>query len=255
MVTVSSAQLDAWISTFIYPLFRILAMMAAAPLLGNKQVSRQIKIGLAVMITLIIAPSLDNIPPVSVATPMGWLIILQQIVIGAAMGLTIRVIFNAVEMAGEIISLQMGLGFAILFDPVNGTNSAIIAQWLSVLATLIFLTMDGHHLMIAAVVDSFHTLPIGQAPTPQSFYQLAEWGSSIFYYGLHIALPVLAVLLFINIALGVLTRAAPQLNIFAVGFPITLTVGFLILMISLPHLLPMMDKLVESGITTMMSLR
>ncbi len=254
MISFTSAQLDAWLATLIFPLTRILAMIASSPVFGNKQVTRRVKIGLSVLLAIIIAPTIGEMPPVSVGSPQGLLIMIQQVIIGVAMGLTMRLIFAAVEMAGQLAGLQMGLGFASFYDPVNATQSPVVAQWLGIIAVLAFLAMNGHLHMLSALAESFHTLPIGSMMPAKEFYELARLGGSIFAYGLQISLPLLAALLTANIALGILTRAAPQLNLFAIGFPITLAMGFLVLALSMPHFIPLMDRLAQEGLGTMLNL-
>mgnify|MGYP005804669475 FL=1 len=254
MISFTSAQLDTWLATLIFPLVRILAMIASSPVLGNKQAPARVKIGLSVLLAIVIAPTIGEMPPVAVGSPQGLLIMIQQIIIGVAMGFTMRLIFTAVEMAGELAGMQMGLGFASFYDPVNATHSAIIAQWLGMIAVLAFLSMNGHLYMLSALAESFHTLPIGSMMPAKGFYEVANWGGSIFAYGLQISLPLLAALLTANIALGILTRAAPQLNLFAIGFPITLAIGFLVLALSMPHFIPLLDRLTHEGLGTMLNL-
>lgn len=248
MISFTSAQLDAWIATLIFPLTRILAMIASSPVLGNKQVPARVKIGLSVLLTLIIAPTLESVPPVAAGSPQGLLIMIQQIIIGVAMGFSIRMVFTAVEMAGELAGLQMGLGFATFYDPVNASQTPVIAQWLGMIAALAFLALDGHLHLLSALAESFHTLPIGGMLPVQGIYGIASWGGSIFAYALQISLPIVTALLITNVALGILTRAAPQLNLFAVGFPITLSIGFLVLALSIPYVIPLLDRLVQEGI-------
>ncbi|WP_435628389.1 flagellar biosynthetic protein FliR [Candidatus Ferrigenium straubiae] len=254
MISFTSAQLDVWLATLIFPLTRILAMIASSPVLGNKQVPARVKIGLSVMLAIIIAPTLGEMPPVAIGSPQGLLIIIQQVIIGVAMGFTMRLIFTAVEMAGELAGLQMGLGFASFYDPVNAGHSPIIAQWLGMIAALAFLALNGHLYMLSALAESFHTLPIGSMMSARGFYEVASWGGSIFAYGLQISLPLLAALLTANIALGILTRAAPQLNLFAIGFPITLAIGFLVLALSMPHFTQLLDRFTQEGLGTMLNL-
>ena len=250
MITFTSAQLDVWLATLIYPLTRILAMIASSPIFGNKQVPVPVKVGLSVLLTIIIAPNIGAMPQVAFGSLEGLLIILQQIIIGVAMGFTMRLIFNAVEMAGELAGLQMGLGFASFYDPINAVHSAIIAQWMGIIAALAFLAMDGHLYILSALAESFQILPIGSMMSPQGFYGVAQWGGIIFAYGLQISLPIMAALLITNIALGILTRAAPQLNLFAVGFPITLAIGFFVLALSMPYFAPILDRFTQEGIST-----
>ena len=254
MISFSSAQLDAWLATLIFPLVRILAMISTSPVLGNKQVPKRIKVGLSVMLAIIIAPTIGEMPPVSIGSPQGLLIILQQVIIGVAMGFTMRLIFTAVEMAGELIGLQMGLGFASFYDPLNASYTPIVARWMGMIAALAFLVINGHLYMLSALAESFKTLPIGSMMASQGFYEVATWGGSIFAYALQISLPILAALLTTNIALGILTRAAPQLNLFAIGFPVTLAIGFFVLALSMPYFTPLLDRLIQEGLGTMFNL-
>lgn len=254
MISITSMQLDAWLAALIFPLVRILAMISSSPIFGNKQVPARVKIGLSVLLAIIIAPTITDIPQVPLGSPQGLLIIIQQIIIGVAMGFTMRLIFTAVEMAGEFSGLQMGLGFASFYDPVNASFTPVIAQWLGVIATLAFLALNAHLLLISALAESFQTLPIGSMMPTKSFLGVAEWGGSIFAFALQISLPILAALLITNLALGILTRAAPQLNLFAVGFPITLAIGFFVLALSMPYFSPLLDRLVQQGQGTMLNL-
>ena len=254
MITLTSAQLDVWLATLMFPMVRLLALISTAPILGNKQVPRRIKVALALLLAIVIAPTLDPMPAVAIGSPQGLLIMVQQIIIGTAIGFTIRLIFTAVEMAGEFVGLQMGLGFASFYDPQNSSYSPVIAQWLGIIASLAFLAMDGHLIIISTVAESFHTLPVGQMMSTKSFYTLAQWGSSIFAFGLQMALPLLAALLATNLALGILTRAAQQLNLFAIGFPITLAVGFFVINFSLPFMAPILDRLTAESIATALKL-
>ena len=254
MISVTSAQLDAWLVALVFPLVRILAMISTSPVLGNQQVPKRVKIGLATLLAIIIAPTLPVMPSVSIGSPQGLLIIIQQIIIGVAMGFTMRLIFTAIEMAGELAGLQMGLGFASFYDPMNSSYSPIVARWLGMVAALAFLSTDGHLYMLSALAESFTTLPIGNAMSNEGYFSVVSWGSSIFAFGLQIALPIVAALLITNIALGILTRAAPQLNLFAVGFPITLTIGFVVLALSMPYFIPLFDRLVQEGLSAMISL-
>ena len=254
MISFTSIQLDAWLSALIYPLTRILAMIATSPILGNRQVPARVKIGFSLLLAFIIAPNIEAMPQVALGSPQGILIMLQQIIIGVAMGFTMRLIFTAVEMAGELAGLQMGLGFASFYDPINGVHNAIIAQWLGIIATLAFLAINGHLYMISALAESFQTLPIGSTMSVKGIYGVASWGGSIFVYAVQISLPILAALLITNIALGILTRAAPQLNLFAVGFPITLAVGFFVLALSMPYFSLLLDRLTQEGLGTILNL-
>ena len=254
MISITSAQLEAWLVALIFPLARVLSLISTSPVLGNRQIPARVKIGLSVLLALIISPTIGELPQVSVSSPQGLLILVQQIIIGIAMGFSMRLIFAAVEMSGELAGLQMGLGFASFYDPVNSAFTPIIAQWMGVVASLAFLALNGHHYVLVALAESFHTLPIGSMIPAKGFLALANWGGNIFAFALQISLPLLAALLTTNLALAILTRAAPQLNIFAVGFPITLAIGFFVLALSMPYFAPIMDRLTHEGLNAMLSL-
>jgi flagellar biosynthetic protein FliR len=251
VISFTSAQLSAWLAAFIFPLARILALIASAPILGNKQVPARIKVGLAFAITIVIAPTLDIPADLDPASAQGLFVLVQQIVAGLIMGFTIRLIFASVEMAGDLAGMQMGLGFASFYDPQNATFTPVIAQFLGIIAALAFLAADGHLYMLAAMSDSFRDFPIGtKVPSANAFRTVAEWGSTLFSNALQFSLPLIGALLITNLALGILTRSAPQLNIFAVGFPITIAVGFAALMLTIPYLAPLMHYFTHAGLGT-----
>jgi len=255
MLSVGSNELISLITSFIWPLTRILGMIAITPPFGNNTVPVQIKIALGVMIALIVAPTIPVHPDVDPVSLTGMVILAQQLVIGLGMGFVIRIVFAAVEVAGEVSGLTMGLGFATFFDPLSQGRSSAIAQFLVLLTTLIFLTSNAHLALLSALIESFKTIPI--STTLQSgfnVHKLVIWGEQIFITGLRLALPIVAALLVINVALGILTRAAPQLNLFGIGFPITIAVGFLMVGLILPYLLLPIENLFQQGLETIQSL-
>jgi flagellar biosynthesis protein FliR len=249
MLTVTTAQMNLWIAAFIWPLTRILGLIAAAPLFGNVSVPAQLKIVFGVMLALIVAPGLHDFPVVDPMSLAGLLILMQQLVIGLSMGFAMRIVFAGVEMAGEIIGLTMGLGFATFFDPQSQGRSSAISQFLSLLILMMYLAANVHLMMIATLFDSFNTLPITAGPLGAHGMQaIAKWGSSIFSAGVQLSLPIVAALLITNTALGILTRAAPQLNIFGIGFPIALGAGFIMISLALPYLASPFGRLLQDGI-------
>lgn len=253
MISITTAEFNTLLAAFLWPLTRILALIASAPILGSPGVPARVKVGLAFLITVAVAPTLGPMPQVEPGSQAGLLILAQQIVIGMAMGLTIRIVFVAVEMAGELIGLQMGLGFATFFNPMTKGFTPVIGQLLGLLATLAFLALNGHLQIIAVLSESFHALPIsGDVLAANGFKTLADWGGKIFIAGVLLSLPPMAALLITNLALGVLTRAAPQLNIFAVGFPLTLAIGMLTLSLTLPYFTPVLERLFTEGLQMML---
>lgn len=244
MISVSSNELVALIASFMWPLTRILGFIAIAPPFGNNGVPVRVKIALGVFLALIVAPTippLNNVDPLSIT---GIAVLMQQLVIGLAMGFLVRVIFAGVEMAGEVIGLTMGLGFATFYDPQTRGRSSAIAQFLVIITTLLFLSLNVHLAMFEALINSFKNIPISTSLSMGfSVQRLAIWGEEIFKIGMLLSIPLVAALLITNIALGILTRAAPQLNIFGIGFPITIMVGFLMLMLILPYLLAPLENI------------
>jgi len=251
MITLSSAQLYAWIAAFIWPLTRILGLIATAPLFGNNSVPARVKIVLGGMLALIVAPTVPDLPAIEPTSLEGLLILVQQLLIGMAMGLAMRIVFAAVEMAGEVAGLTMGLGFATFFDPLSEGRSSAISQFLSLIVLMLYLATDLHLVLLSVLADSFRTMPITTLPMGMDmFRQLAAWGGQIFSSGVQLSLPIVATLLIANTALGILTRAAPQLNLFAIGFPVTIGAGFIMLTISLPYFATPVGNLFQEAVTT-----
>ena len=255
MISFSGNELIAMIASFIWPLTRILGLIAIAPPFGNNSVPVQVKLMLGVMLALIVSP---GIPLATQADPLsltGLMILMQQMVIGMAMGFMVRIVFSGIEMAGEVIGLTMGLGFASFFDPQTQGRTSAISQFLVLVATLLFLNLNVHLSVFSALIESFKTIPISTSLTMGfSFQKLALWGEQIFIISMRLSLPIVAALLIANIALGILTRAAPQLNLFGIGFPITIGVGFLMLSMTLPYMLLPLENAFQSGIDAILSL-
>jgi flagellar biosynthetic protein FliR len=249
MLTLTSAELNTWIAALMWPLSRILSLLAASPIFGNARIPPTVTVPFGLIMAILIAPAVPAMPATDPFSWAGLLIIAREIVIGVGMGFAIRVVFAAVEMAGEISSLTMGLGFAQFFDPMSQGRSSAISQFLVWIVTLAVLAVNAHLVILEALAESFVTLPVAAISFHNDgFWQLALWGAKIFTAGLQLSLPIVAALLITNVALGILTRAAPQLNLFGIGFPITLGVGFLVLMTSLPFLNMPVQTLVNEGI-------
>jgi flagellar biosynthetic protein FliR len=252
MIQITTAQWYAWIAAFMFPFLRIFGLIIAEPLLGNRSVPVAAKLGLALFLTLLVAPLLPPMPAVEPASAAGVMVGVQQLLIGVAMGFCVRVALTAAETAGQLAGLQMGLGFAVFFDPQSQAQTAVVGQFVGLFAILVFLSLDGHHLVLSTLVESFRALPISTAPlSAVGLREVVQWGGTIFSAGLLISLPVVAALLIANIAVGIMTRAAPQLNIFAVGFPVTLATGFVALYLATPYIGPALANLFEQAILAM----
>ncbi|KYP97214.1 flagellar biosynthesis protein FliR [Sodalis-like endosymbiont of Proechinophthirus fluctus] len=231
------------IGSHFWPLARLLGLFVSAPLLSEKMVANKVKIGLAVLITLLIAPGMEPVttPLVSVA---GLWLIMVQLIIGITVGMTLQFAFSTVRFAGEVIGLQMGLSFATFFDPFSGPNSPIISRLFNVLLLLLFVSLDAHLLMIDVLVDTFQLLPISPLPlNGEIFLALARAAGLLFSCGLMLALPAITLLLLLNITLGVLNRLSPQFSVFIIGFPLTLGGGLLALILAMPLLATFAEEL------------
>jgi flagellar biosynthetic protein FliR len=243
----TSAQISAAIGSYLWPFFRIAAVIAVAPIFGARTVPVRIRLGLALVLTLIVAPVLPPAPALDPISPLGLLVTVQQILIGSAMGFAILLVFSAFVLGGQVFAMQMGLGFASMVDPQRGVQVPMVSQFYVLFATLVFLSLNGHLILIQVVADSFRSMPV--APTGLTtigLWTLVGWGKQMFAGAVLIALPAIATLMIVNLAFGVMTRAAPQLNIFAVGFPISMTVGFVVMMIMLPTAVPQLEHLVDN---------
>ncbi|GIK86580.1 MAG: flagellar biosynthetic protein FliR [Burkholderiales bacterium] len=249
MFTVTTADLELAVATLVYPFLRVLALMSSAPVLSHRSVPRTARIGFAFLVALLIAPTLPQGGAVSPFSAAGVLLVIQQVVVGVAIGLVMQAVFAAADVAGELVGLQMGLSFGSFVDAQNSDPSPIVASFLTLTLMLVFLGVDGHLLMIAALVDTFQTFPVAPSTpfSPLDAGALARVGRELFATGLMLALPVVAAMLLANLALGVLVRTAPQLNLFAVGFPVTLTVGLGMLALSLPFVVPAMEQALLRG--------
>lgn len=251
MVTISSELINTWIISLLWPLTRLLGLMATAPILSDRSIPKRIKLGFGLVFTFIIMPTLPEIPKFEIFSLQGLLILVQQMIIGLAMGFCVRLVFSAIGVAGQLIGMSMGLGFATFFDPQTQSQSTAISQFLTMLLMLIFLSLDGHLMMITALANSFVTMPIAVEGGGISPMKIVTWGETIFSTGVLLALPAVAALLITNMALGILTRTAPQLNLFGIGFPVTMSIGFLVLALALQGMLMPMKNMVQESIEYM----
>lgn len=253
MLSIGSAQIDAWIAAFIFPLVRILAFIATAPLWNTQAIPMRARLILGMAITSAIAPTLADMPSVEPASLAGLWIMSQQLLIGIGMGFAARIVFTAFDLAGEFIGFQMGLGFATFYDPLNSAQTPVIVELITLIAMLLFLSMNGHLLYVATLAQSFAAIPVSNVPLGAgSWLNLVKLGSTIFSTGLLLALPIVVALMITNVALAVLSRTAPQLNIFALGFPVTLLGGFIVLGISLNYLAAPMQAVFEQALSAML---
>ncbi|MGR5146710.1 flagellar biosynthetic protein FliR [Photobacterium alginatilyticum] len=235
-----SALLLDWIANYFWPLTRIAAMMMVMTFFGARFVSPRIRLYLAVTITFAVMPALPKVPTdIELLSIGGFLTTAQQVVIGVSMGLVTQFVTQTFVLLGQILGMQSSLGFASMVDPANGQNTPVLGQFYMFLAVMLFLATDGHLTMLNMVVLSFKTLPIGESMLqPVDYYQLAGWFGHMFKAGLNMALAGIIALLTVNLSFGVMTRAAPQLNIFSLGFSFALLLGLVISWFLVAAMLP-----------------
>ena len=234
---------------FAAPFLRMSAMMAVAPVFSAAGFNVRTRALYAVLIAALVAPSLPAPPVESLLSGAGVLMGIREIGVGLILGFVVQMAFGAAVFAGQAISMTMGLGFAMAVDPQNGVQVPVISQLYVIVATLLFLALDGHLLLIAAVVESYQLIPIGVAGLPAaSLSAVVALGTTVFAGGILLALPALTALLLINVAFGIVTRTAPQLNIFAVGFPVTILAGLFIMFLVMPGFIEALTQLIGSSL-------
>ena len=237
---------------YLLPIFRVAAFVMAAPILSTGMIPVNVRMILSIAIAIAIFPSLtpdDSVDPVSLEM---FFLILQQILIGASLGFVMQFIFAAVVMGGQVIGMQMGLGFAQMMDPQTGVNVPVVSQFYNIIAVLLFLSINGHLVLIQILGESFNLIPIGGVGLPLSAIEsLVYFSAWVFSGALIMVLPAVVALLMINMVMGVITRATPQMNIFAVGFAITITAGFIVIMVTLSTALPQLSLLFNEGFSFM----
>lgn len=241
----TEVELLGHMSSFLWPLMRISGFMLVIPIFGTRVVSAYIRVGLASLIALLVAPGLPPMPEVDLISVQAYVIAAEQLLIGISMAFIVVVLFQIFILAGQMIAMQMGLGFASMIDPSNGVLVAIVSQLYLMLTTLIFLAMNGHLVAVEVLVESFSVLPVTTEWQLGVFFDVARAGTWMFASALFVALPAVTAILIINFAFGIMTRAAPQLNIFSLGFPFTMLCGLTIMWIGLSGFLPQYQRLVS----------
>lgn len=239
---ISITEIGDLVAAFLLPLFRISSFFLAAPLFGAQLVPPRIKLILAITVTALLVPVIPEVPKVDAMSAATILLIAKEILIGLGMAFVLQMLMQVFVMGGQIAAMQMGLGFASMMDPVNGVSVTVISQFYLMLITLLYISMDGHLATLQVFVESFNAIPIGTQLGPDFFWQLVTMMSWCLAGALLIALPAVTALLIINGALGIVSRAAPQLNIFSIGFPLMIILGLIILWASMMGVLPQFER-------------
>jgi flagellar biosynthesis protein FliR len=251
LLAVDLDRLIAGLEGYAWPFLRITGLVLIAPVLGSALVARRVKMALVLLLTLALAPLVPPAPAIAPFSAVALLTAAQQLLIGIAIGFVAQIVFDALVVAGQLVATTMGLGYAMLIDPNHGANTAVVGQFFLIMGLLLFLALGGHLLVLGVLADSFRWLPPGpQGLDLPGVATLVAWGGRIFEAGVVIALPAVVGLLLVNLALGVVSRAAPQLNLFAVGFPVSMLLGFLMLLLSLPALPGSFERLLLDAFGT-----
>jgi flagellar biosynthetic protein FliR len=244
----TDAQLGQWVGAFLWPLFRVSSFLMIIPIFGTQLVPMRVRLGLSLLITLAVVPLLGPMPEVEALSLSALFVTLQQVLIGSMLGFTFLLLMQMFVVAGQMIAMQMGLGFASMIDPANGVSVPVLSQIFVIAVTLMFLAMNGHLVMLEVIVESFRTWPVSTTILgPGGLTADVHWAlmmriSWMFASALLIALPAITAVLIVNLAFGIMTRAAPQMNVFSLGFPIAMVFGLFIIWVSASGLLPQFNR-------------
>lgn len=254
-VLIDAADVSGWIARLWWPVLRIGGFVLTAPIASELTVPRSVKIALTLGLAFILAPLAPVPAGLSIFSGAGALAAAQEVLIGIAIGMVVQLAFEALSFAGQSVSTSMGLGFATLVDPQHGASAPVLGQLFVIFGMLTYLAVNGHLLLLGALANSFRTLPIGGADIDRNFLlTVAVWGARVFETGLLVALPAVIALVIVNLALGVVTRAAPQLNLFGIGFTITLLAGFFVLTVGLDGVMVGVSSLIEGALRAVQDL-
>lgn len=233
ILNIDGAEVSSWVSRYLWPFFRIAGFFMVMPLFGTRLVTQRVRLLLAAFTALVVTPILPPMPVIDAVSMQTMIIIAQQLLIGIAFGFVLEILMQVFILSGQLVAMQTGLGMAQMVDPSNGVNVAVVAQWFLIFVNLLFITLNGHLVAIEILVDSFFTIPVGQgALSTNTLMEIARLAHWMFAAAVVLALPAITAMLVVNIAFGVMARLAPQLNIFAVGFPITMMLGLIVLWIT-----------------------
>ncbi|ATG73207.1 flagellar biosynthetic protein FliR [Zobellella denitrificans] len=230
----TTEQILLWLASYLWPLCRIGGLMMTIIMFGAQLTPVLVRLLLALAITIAVAPVLPPMPDIALFSAAGFLVTAQQVLIGATLGLLSQFLVQTFVTAGQIIAMQTSLGFASMVDPLNGQSAPVVGQFYLMLGTLLFLALDGHLVMIEAIIRSFDTLPVSTGGLSVASWQsLASLLTLLFQAAVSMALAAIVAMLLINFSFGVMTRAAPQLNIFSVGFAVSMVCGLFIMWLTL----------------------
>jgi flagellar biosynthesis protein FliR len=255
MITLTTGQLETWLGQVLWPFVRVGSCLMVAPVFSSQAVPARIRIVLAGAIAMILAPMITIPAQLSAFSIEGLVVTVQQVVIGVALGFCLQLVFDGITLGGQLIANSMGLSYAMSVDPIRGVGTTALGELYTIFVTLVFLALDGHLRLIEVLADGFRTLPLGGTGfDAASLWQVVIWGGTLFSGALSIALPGITALLIVNLAFGMVSRAAPSLNLMSVGFPVILVFGLLVLVVSVPQLLSAFERLLSESFMLLQSL-
>jgi flagellar biosynthetic protein FliR len=246
-IELTTGQLEGWVAQAFFPFARIGACLMVAPVFGARFVPARTRVVLAAALTAMVVPMLPA-PGIAPFSGQGFVVVAQQLLIDVALGFALQVVFDSLGLAGQLLANSMGLSFAFNVDPLRGSSTAALGQLYIILSTLVFLSLGGHLALIEVLVQGFKPMPIGATLPSDALWSIVLWGGTLFSGAISIALPGVTALLIVNLAFGVVSRAAPSLNLFAVGFPISLVVGLLVLLAGMGPLVQGITQLIGQGL-------
>ncbi|MAY39671.1 MULTISPECIES: flagellar biosynthetic protein FliR [Spongiibacter] len=246
MIAVNEAQILSWLAAVWLPFARISGAMLTAPLFSASYIPARAKILFSVVLCVILLPLLPTPPAVNIISLEGMLLLANELLIGLCIGFIVQLVFDAIVLAGQLIANGMGLGFAMMVDPQRGVQVPVLSQYLLIICMLLFVAMGGHLEFIKLMARSFELWPsASRSVEPAAIDSVVAWGAELFAGAIRVSIPAIIALLVVQVAVGVISRAAPTLNLFAVGFPLAMLMGYLIVDQLIPNLLPVLSRLLN----------
>jgi flagellar biosynthesis protein FliR len=251
---------------FLLLFVRMMGLFATAPVWSNKMVPAQIRVGLAMVTAVVVSPLFTSMEPGLVletgqaldpvqSLPGLVVLAVRELLVGMVIGFVAALAFAAVQLAGQLLDLNLGLSMVNLLDPMTNTQMPVMGNFLYILALLIFFTINGHHMLLRAVMDSYVLVPLGAATLGQPLAQsVVNMGASLFLLGFKVAAPALAAVFLTTVALGILNRAVPQMNVFVIGLPVQFAVGIFLSLVFLPLYISFLHTLFRGMSTDIMTL-
>jgi len=222
-------------------LLRVSMLVILMPVLGHRLVPSSVKIGLIGVVSILLYPVVqDSLPHIPSSPVLLMVLAGQEILLAGLLAMLAQLVFSAAQFAGQVMSYQMGLAIANVMDPASSAQIAVVGQFAAILAMLVWLAVGAHNIFLMALVDSFHLLPIGQTWQINGWYALSDAAANMFILALRLVAPMMLLLFFLYVALGLLARAVPQIQVFFVSFPLTVALGFLVFALSVPAIVFLM---------------